>query len=155
MIQELTDCGPSKTYPVYYLEDAMNNLGDCFDYAVNDYGTEGIKVAELFCLSGVAREFERGNALSCLRLLLKGQASKRDRCQTAPTDLRRHRNTGQAGYWHTCSGVWGSLSKTCCTSFRLMSCATCTTPGTKSRKNAWLALSATWRRKRLARLSWH
>ena len=26
MIQELTDCGPSKTYPVYYLEDAMNNL---------------------------------------------------------------------------------------------------------------------------------
>lgn len=34
MIQELTDCGPSRTYPVYYLEDAMNNLGDCFDYAV-------------------------------------------------------------------------------------------------------------------------
>lgn len=38
MIQELTDCGPSRTYPVYYLEDAMSNLGDCFDYAVNDYG---------------------------------------------------------------------------------------------------------------------
>ena len=37
MIQELTDCGPSRTYPVYYLEDAMNNLGDYFDYAVNDY----------------------------------------------------------------------------------------------------------------------
>ena len=62
MIQELTDCGPSRTYPVYYLEDAMNNLGDCFDYAVNDYGAEGSEVAELFCLSGVAREFERGNA---------------------------------------------------------------------------------------------
>ena len=59
MIQELTDYGPSRTYPVYYLEDAMNNLGDCFDYAVNDYGAE---VAGLFCLSGVAREFERGNA---------------------------------------------------------------------------------------------
>ena len=40
----------------------MNNLGDCFDYAVNDYGAEGSEVAELFCLSGVAREFERGNA---------------------------------------------------------------------------------------------
>ena len=53
MIQELTDCGPSRTYPVYYLEDAMNNLGDCFDYAVNDYGAEGSEVAELFCLSGV------------------------------------------------------------------------------------------------------
>ena len=62
MIQDLTDCGPSRTYPVYYLEDAMNNLGDCFDYAVNDYGAEGSEVAELFCLSGVAREFERGNA---------------------------------------------------------------------------------------------
>ena len=55
MIQELTDRGPSRTYPVYYLEDAMNNLGDCFDYAVNDYGAEGSEVAELFCLSGVAR----------------------------------------------------------------------------------------------------
>ena len=62
MIQELTDRGPSRTYPVYYLEDAMNNLGDCLDYAVNDYGAEGSEVAELFCLSGVAREFERGNA---------------------------------------------------------------------------------------------
>ena len=62
MIQELTDRGPSRTYPIYYLEDAMNNLGDCFDYAVNDYGAEGSEVAELFCLSGVAREFERGNA---------------------------------------------------------------------------------------------
>lgn len=50
MIQELTDRGPSRTYPVYYLEDAMNNLGDCFDYAVNDYGAEGSEVAELFCL---------------------------------------------------------------------------------------------------------
>lgn len=62
MIQELTNCGPSRTYPIYYLEDAMSNLGDCFDYAVNDYGAEGSEVAELFCLSGVAREFERGNA---------------------------------------------------------------------------------------------
>ena len=62
MIQELTDCGPSRTYPVYYLEDAMNNLGDCFDYAVNDCEAEGSEVAELFRLSGVAREFERGNA---------------------------------------------------------------------------------------------
>ena len=53
MIQELTDCGPSRTYPVYYLEDAMSNLGDCFDYAVNDYGAEGSEVAELFCLSAV------------------------------------------------------------------------------------------------------
>lgn len=62
MIQGLADCGPSRTYPVYYLEEAMGNLGDCFDYAINDYGAEGSEVAELFCLSGVAAEFERGNA---------------------------------------------------------------------------------------------
>ena len=49
MIQELTNCGPSRTYPIYYLEDAMSNLGDCFDYAVNEYGAEGSEVAELFC----------------------------------------------------------------------------------------------------------
>ena len=59
MIKELMDCGPSRTYPVYYLEDAMNNLGDCFDYAVNDYGAEGSEVAELFCLSGVTRTVAR------------------------------------------------------------------------------------------------
>ena len=109
MIQELTDRGPSRTYPVYYLEDAMNNLGDCFDYAVNDYGAEGSEVAELFCLSGVAREFERpyreNRALSCSRLSLKGPATNQGRCQIEPTDSKRHRNIGQAGYWHTFSGA--------------------------------------------------
>ena len=48
MIQELTNCGPSRTYPIYYLEDAMNNLGDCFDYAVNDYGAEDRKLLNSF-----------------------------------------------------------------------------------------------------------
>ena len=85
MIQELTDCGPSRTYPVYYLEDAMNNLGDCFDYAVNDYGAEGSEVAELFSP--------------------KGRATNQGRCQIEPTDSKRHRNIGQAGYWHTFSGA--------------------------------------------------
>lgn len=113
MIQELTDCGPSRTYPVYYLEDAVNNLGDCFDYAVNDYGAEGSEVAELFCLSGVAREFERGNAwawwanraMSYSHSLPKGLVTKRGRCQIVPIDLGRHRNTGRAGYWRIYSGV--------------------------------------------------
>lgn len=113
MIQELTNCGPSRTYPIYYLEDAMNNLGDCFDYAVNDYGAEGSEVAELFCLSGVAREFERGNAwvvsgnraLSCSRLSLKGPAIRAGLYRIAPIVLRRRQSIGQAGYWHICSGV--------------------------------------------------
>lgn len=113
MIQELMDCGPSRTYPVYYLEDAMNNLGDCFDYAVNDYGAEGSEVAELFCLSGVAREFERGNAwvvsgksgVELFALIAEGLVTKRGRCQIVPIDLRRHRNTGRAGYWRIYSGV--------------------------------------------------
>lgn len=113
MIQELTDCGPSRTYPVYYLEDAMNNLGDCFDYAVNDYGAEGSEVAELFCLSGVAREFERGNAW-----VVSGKSgvelfaliAERSGYQSRPMPNRtyrskRHRNIGQAGYWHTFSGA--------------------------------------------------
>lgn len=62
MIRELEYDGPVGAYPVYYLEDAMNNLGDFFDYAVNDYGAEGSEMAELFCLSGVAREYGCGNA---------------------------------------------------------------------------------------------
>ena len=48
MIQELTDRGPSRTYPVYYLEDAMNNLGDCFDYAVDDMGQKDRKLLNSF-----------------------------------------------------------------------------------------------------------
>ena len=113
MIQELTDCGPNRTYPVYYLEDAMNNLGDYFDYAVNDYGAEGSEVAELFCLSGVAHEFERGNAwvvsgksgVELFALIAERSAIKTGLCRTVAIDLRRRQNTGQAGCWHIFSGA--------------------------------------------------
>lgn len=150
MIQELTDCGPSRTYPVYYLEDAMNNLGDCFDYAVNDYGAEGSEIAELFCLSGVAREFERGNAwvvsgksgVESSHLSPKGRDIKAGLYRTAPIVLRRRRSIGRAGYWHICNGVWASLSKTCCMPFRSMRCAICITPGTKPQRSVWRVLFA-------------
>lgn len=113
MIPELTDCGPSRTYPVYYLEDAMNNLGDCFDYAVNDYGAEGSEVTELFCPSGVAREFERGNAwvvsgksgVELFALIAERSGYQSRPMPIEPTDSKRHRNIGQAGYWHTFSGA--------------------------------------------------
>ena len=102
MIQELTDRGPSRTYPVYYLEDAMNNLGDCFDYAVNDYGAEGSEVAELFCLSGVAREFERGNAW-----VVSGKSgvelfaliAERSGYQSGPMPNRTYRFEKTPEYW--------------------------------------------------------
>ena len=119
MIQELTDRGPSRTYPVYYLDD-------CFDYAVNDYGAEGSEVAELFCLSGVAREFERGNAW-----VVSGKSgvelfaliAERSGYQSRPMPNRTYR-------------------------FEKTPDAVCTTPGTKPRRNVWLASSAIWRRKR-------
>lgn len=47
-------------YPKEYLADAMNMLGEMLDYAVNDYGAEGDEVADLFCMSSLARSCERG-----------------------------------------------------------------------------------------------
>lgn len=134
MIQELTNCGPSRTYPIYYLEDAMNNLGDCFDYAVNDYGAEGSEVAELFCLSGVAREFERGNAW-----VVSGKSgvelfaliAERSGYQSGFIPDRTYRFEKTPEYWTGWILAYlqwrlGSLSKTCCMSFRLTHCAVCT-----------------------------
>ena len=49
-------------YSALYLEDAMTNLGDFFDYAINDYGAEADEVADLFLISSLCRAFERGEA---------------------------------------------------------------------------------------------
>ena len=156
MIQELTDRGPSRTYPVYYLEDAMNNLGDCFDYAVNDYGAEGSEVAELFCLSGVAREFERGNAW-----VVSGKSgvelfaliAERSGYQSRPMPNRTYRFEKTPEYWT--GWILAYLQWRLGESFEDLLhvvpfdvLAVCTTPGTKPRRNAWLASSAIWRKKR-------
>lgn len=47
-------------YSELYLEDAMVNLADFFDYALNDYGAEADEIASIFAASSLARAFERG-----------------------------------------------------------------------------------------------
>jgi DNA-binding XRE family transcriptional regulator len=44
-----------------YLNDAMNNLGDMFDYAINDLGYDAEEFFTYFIISKVAFAFERGN----------------------------------------------------------------------------------------------
>ena len=48
-------------YNESYLNDAMNNLGDMFDYAVRVLGFNGDKFMEYFLSSGVAHKFETAN----------------------------------------------------------------------------------------------
>jgi len=50
-----------RAYEETYLSDAMINLGDMFDYAVNDCGYNGEDFFTYFIVSGVASAFERGN----------------------------------------------------------------------------------------------
>jgi len=48
-------------YDETYLDDAMNNLGDMFDYAVNDCGYEVNDFWDYFIVSGVSSAIEKGN----------------------------------------------------------------------------------------------
>ncbi len=48
-------------YDEKYLDDAMRNLGEAFDYAVNACGIEPDRFAELFVASGYADLFGKGN----------------------------------------------------------------------------------------------
>ena len=50
-----------RAYEETYLDDAMNNLGDMFDYAVNDCGFDAEDFFSRFIISGVAEGFGRGN----------------------------------------------------------------------------------------------
>jgi len=50
-----------RAYEETYLDDAMNNLGDMFDYAANDCGYDSEEFFTHFVVSGVAESFERGN----------------------------------------------------------------------------------------------
>jgi DNA-binding Xre family transcriptional regulator len=51
----------TRAYAETYLDDAMNNLGDMFDYAVYDCGYEPKDVFSFFLVSGVAEAFGKGN----------------------------------------------------------------------------------------------
>jgi len=48
-------------YNEEYLDDAMKNLGDMVDYAVNSCGYEADEFFDLFISSGIASQFESGN----------------------------------------------------------------------------------------------
>ncbi len=48
-------------YNEYYLNDAIKSLANAFDYAINVCGQKPDFFAQLFVLSGVAEQFERGN----------------------------------------------------------------------------------------------
>ena len=50
----------TRAYPETYLDDAMNNLGDAFDYAVYDCKCELADFFTFFRVSGIARAFGRG-----------------------------------------------------------------------------------------------
>lgn len=47
-------------YNKQYLDDAMRNLGEAFDYAVNDCGIEAGKFMEIFIAGGLAQQFGAG-----------------------------------------------------------------------------------------------
>lgn len=51
----------TRAYEETYLDDAMNNLGDMLDYAVNDCGYDCEDFFAHFVTSGVAKMFEHGN----------------------------------------------------------------------------------------------
>ena len=51
----------TRAYEEMYIDDAMNNLGDMLDYAVNDCGYDAGEFFAQFIVSGVAAAFERGN----------------------------------------------------------------------------------------------
>lgn len=48
-------------YNKTYLYDAQNNLGDFFDYGINDCGYPGNELFSLFISSKIANEFGKGN----------------------------------------------------------------------------------------------
>ena len=50
-----------RAYSESYLGNAMTNLGDMFDFAVNNCGKSGEDVWQVFANSKLASEFERGN----------------------------------------------------------------------------------------------
>lgn len=50
-----------RAYSESYLNDAKQNLAECFDYAVNDCQFEPVLFSKLFVQSGYADKFERGN----------------------------------------------------------------------------------------------
>ena len=51
----------TNAYAEWYLDDAMKNLGEAFDYAVNACGLDIDLFCEMFVQSGLSNEFGKGN----------------------------------------------------------------------------------------------
>lgn len=49
-----------RAYDKEYLDDAMQNLGEAFDYAVNACGIEIDEFMQMFIVSGFSEQFEKG-----------------------------------------------------------------------------------------------
>ncbi len=52
----------TRAYDEIYLDDAMKNLGSAFEYATIICKIDGREFMDLFVLSDIAAEFEKGNA---------------------------------------------------------------------------------------------
>ena len=96
-------------YPETYLNDAMNNLGNMFDYGLVDLHYDPERFYEQFLTSGVAKQFEQGNpkyvaGLSGPELAIE-VIYRTDRRRCLPKKLINHRNTGQAGALPIISGI--------------------------------------------------
>ncbi|MDR1832575.1 MAG: hypothetical protein LBQ97_07600 [Fusobacteriaceae bacterium] len=86
-------------YAETYLNDAMNNLGDMFDYAINDCGYAPGDFFDMFILSEVARYVEHGNpkyvaGLSGIELADKVTGRNSEPVQTAVCNIEK-----SAEYW--------------------------------------------------------
>ena len=105
-------------YNKEYLPDAMENLGEAFDYAVNAQGLTLNQFASLFINSSTSASFENGNPkylsgmsgteLALTVLTQNGLTPKK----AAPLPItKNHQNTGPAGFLPFISGIPENLLK--------------------------------------------
>lgn len=59
-------------YSETYLDDAMQNLGEMLDYAVNSCYLDMDDFFEMFIVGGIASQFENGVPGNCFRKIRNG-----------------------------------------------------------------------------------
>ena len=106
-------------YDEQYLSDAMNNLGEMMDYAVNTCHFEINEFFDMFLVSDLAGQFSEGRtelSPACpvelaMEVVRKSGADMELPDAEAEYDLLR--NTGADGSWHSISGIQGFRSERC------------------------------------------
>ena len=95
-----------RAYSEQYLNDAMENLGEAFDYAANKCGQSLDAFMDLFVAGGFADRFGKGepkivSGLSGTELAIEviAKAGRHKLNTTAPL------NTGVAGYLRSINGI--------------------------------------------------